>query len=262
MDFTILRHTLRARRRGLAIWAASVAVVSGGYAAMYPMMEDMDMAAMLEAMPPAMVEALGYDNMDSAAGYLGSAVYGLVALALLMVFVIGSGSQLIAGPEERGELELELTSRVSRTSIYLQRFCALGAQVKLVVGALFLAMLAVNGIAGLDVPVVDLAIVSLQLWLLLLFFGSFSFAVGAATGRKKLAQGVSAGLAVVSWAFNAIGPTAGQDWMASVSPIGWYMADNPVTRGFHPMDAGLLVGASVVVLVLGLWRFGQRDLMT
>jgi len=61
--------------------------------------------------------------------------------------------------------------------------------------------------------------------------------------------------------FNALGPTVGQRWMVSVSPVGWYMADNPLTSAWRPLDTGLLAASSVVVVVIGWLRFSRRDLM-
>jgi ABC-2 type transport system permease protein len=258
----ILSRVLRTRRFALTIWAASLAGVCGMYGGLYPMMEGMDLEAMIQSMPPAMVEALGYDDMTSAAGYVGSAVYGLVGLILLLVFGIGNGAGILAGREEDGFLELELTSPVSRGAIYTQRLGALWAQITVLVGIVSLVILVVDLAEGLAIPKADLAAATLQLWLVVGLFGSLAFAIGAATGRKGIALGGAAGVAVIAWMFNAIGPTVELDWMATVSPIGWYMDDNPLTRGFQPVDTLLLVGCACAVITGGWLRYRQRDQMT
>lgn len=258
----ILTHVLRSRRFALGIWALSLALICGMYGGLYPMMEGMDLEAMIESMPPAMVEALGYDDMTSAAGYVGSAVYGLVGLILLLVFAIGNGAGILAGKEEDGFLELELTSPVSRSAIYSQRLGALWVQVTALVGTVSLVILVIDLAESLAIPKAGLAAATLQLWLVVGLFGSLAFAVGAATGRKAIALGVAAGIAVIAWMFNAIGPTVDLDWMAAASPIGWYMDDNPLTRGFQPVDALLLVACSWGVISAGWVRYRRRDLMT
>lgn len=260
--FPILTRILRNRRKALVIWALALAGVCGMYAGLYPMMEDMDLEGMLKAMPPAMVEALGYDDMTSAAGYVGSAVYGLVGLVLLLVFAISNGARILAGDEDDGFLELELTGPLPRRSVYGQRLAALWAQVTAMVGVVFLTVVLIDAAEGLGMPKGDLLVGTAQLWLVVGFFGSLAFAAGAATGRKSIALGAAAGLAVVSWMFNAIGPTVDLDWMATVSPIGWYMDGNPLTRGFHPLDTLLLVAASGITIAAGWWQFARRDLMT
>ncbi len=182
-------------------------------------------------------------------------------VAAFEALAIGNGSKILAGHEEDGELELELTSPLPRSAIYAQRLAALWAQITVVVGVVSLAILVIDAAEGLAIPRGDLAAATLQLWLLVGFFGSLAFGIGAATGRRGIALGAAAGFAVVSWMFNAIGPTIKQDWMASVSPIGWYMADNPVTRGFQPVDVLLLLAASAVAICVGWFGFGRRDLM-
>ncbi len=257
----ILIRVLRTRRLALSIWALSLAAICGMYGGMYPLMEDMDMEAMIQSMPPAMVEALGYDDMTSAAGYIGSAVYGLVGLILLLVFAIGNGAGVLAGKEEDGFLELELTSPVSRSAIYCQRLGALWVQITTLVATVSLVILLIDAAEGLAIPKGDLGAATLQMWLVVGLFGSVAFGIGAATGRKGIALGATAGLAVIAWMFNAIGPTVDLDWMATVSPIGWFMDDNPITRGFQPVDTLLLVACTCVVVAGGWVRYRQRDMM-
>ncbi|MCO4773719.1 MAG: ABC transporter permease subunit [Deltaproteobacteria bacterium] len=261
-SFPVLRRVLQSRRRPLSIWTVALGGVCGMYTSLYPMMEKVNLQEMMEALPPAMVEALGYDDMTSAAGYVGSATYGLVAMALLLVFGIGNGAKILAGHEEAGDLELELTSPLSRQTIYAQRLAALWVQISVLVAMVLLVTLVLNAAQSLGIPLDDLMAGTLGLWLLTGLFGSLAFAVGAATGRRAVALGVAAGAAVVGWMFNAIGPTVGVDWMSAVSPLGWYMADNPLTRGFQPLGSSLLAVTTVVVLVAGWMRFLRRDLMT
>jgi len=259
---TIFSRLLHTRRKVLGIWAGALGGVCAMYTGLYPMMERIDMQSMIDAMPSAMVEALGYDDMTSAAGYIGSATYGLVALALLLVFAIGNGGKLIAGQEEDGALELELTSPAPRSSVYAQRLAGLWVQVAALVAVVYGVTLGLDLVQSLQIDQRDLAAATLQLLLVVGFFGTTTFAAGAMTGRKAVALGAGAGLAVVSWMFNAIGPLADQTWMAAVSPIGWYMDDNPITRGFHPVHAVQLLAGCAVAAGIGWWGFRKRDLMT
>ncbi|MBE2251311.1 MAG: ABC transporter permease subunit [Myxococcus sp.] len=257
----IFRGALRTRRTGLLIWALSLAGVCGLYTALYPSMEKVDLEGMLKALPPAMVEALGYDDMSSAAGYVGSAIYGLVGFMLLLVFAIITGGGVLAGEEDRGTLELELTCPVSRRDVYLQRLAALWAQVAVLVVSVLVVTLGLSLSLSLGIEVGVLVRATVQLLLLVGFFASLAYAAGAATGRPGVARGLAAALAVTSYMFNALGPTVGQRWMVSVSPVGWYMADNPLTSAWRPLDTGLLAASSVVVVVIGWLRFSRRDLM-
>ncbi len=258
----ILREILATRRRPLTIWAVSLGLVSAMYSSMYPYMERMDLDDMLAAFPPEFMEIMGYDDLGTASGYIGSAVFGLVAFALILVFAIGNGGGLVAGREEDGGLELELTSPVPRGQVYLQRLAALWVQVTLLVVALLATTAGVVGALDLAVPAVDLLSATFGLWLTGGFFGSVAFATGAATGRRSWALAASAALAVVGWMLNAIGPTVDLDWMSAVSPVGWYMAENPMTGDFDVVGTCLLAGGAAAVAAVGFLRFRARDLMT
>jgi ABC-2 type transport system permease protein len=257
-----LIHVVAGRRRALAVWAFVLATVSGGYAAMFPVMEGFDMQGMIDSLPPAMVEALGYDDLGSAAGYLASAVFSMVSLGLLMVFGIGSGARLIAGREDDGTLELELAAPVPRSAIYGQRLAALWVELTALVSAVFAVTLALVVGLNLDVTVGNLAAVCLELWLLVGLYSTVSFAVGAATGRRIIALAVAAGLATVGWMLDAMGPTIGQDWMSAISPFAWYMAENPLAHGLNVTGSLLMATVSLVAGAAGWIRFSRRDLMT
>jgi ABC-2 type transport system permease protein len=73
--------------------------------------------------------------------------------------------------------------------------------------------------------------------------------------------GTASGLAVLAYVFNAIGPTVDQEWMASVSPFGWYLGGRPLFDGFDVAGLLQLAAIPVVAGAAGLWRFTRRDLM-
>lgn len=258
----VLRGVLDNQRRTLALWGIAVAAVCAMYTAFYPAMGGgEEMEALIAAMPEALVEALGYDQIGTPAGFLSSTVYGLLGPVLLLVFAIGTGARLIAGQEEDGTLELELASPAPRRQVYRERLAGLWLDVVVLVAVVTVTTLGLVVGLGMDVGADRMLAGSTGLLLLVLGFGTLSFAVGAATGRRAIALGTAAGLAVLAYVFNAIGPTVGQEWMASVSPFGWYLGGRPLFDGFDA--AGLLQLAAVPVIAGagGLWQFLRRDLL-
>jgi hypothetical protein len=76
-----------------------------------------------------------------------------------------------------------------------------------------------------------------------------------------VALGVAAALAVAAFMLNAIGPAADVAWMTTVSPMSWYIGNDPVIDGF---DVGGLVRLAVVPVLAALagwWAIDHRDLM-
>jgi ABC-2 type transport system permease protein len=181
---------------------------------------------------------------------------------LVAVFAIAFGTRAVAGDEEAGTLDLLLAHPVSRTRLALQRFAALTTALALVGALLWLGMLAIAGPAELEgVSAAELAAATIQLALFGACLGGLAFAVGAATGRKALALGISAGMAVLAYLANGVFPQVeGLEWTREVSPWHWYLGGEPLTNGLQVGDALLLLAVTVVLVAAGTWAFNHRDI--
>jgi ABC-2 type transport system permease protein len=257
----VLTGVLREQRRSLVFWSIALAAVSAMYIAFYPSIGGSGMEEMIASMPEELVVAMGYDRIGSAAGYMTSTVYGLLAPILLLVFAIAAGARLVAGDEEDGTLELEVTSPVERRRVFGERLLALWLDVLVLVAVLalvsYLLVLALDMGVGLSF----ILAASTGLYLLVIGMGTIALAIGAITGRRAIALGVAAAVAVLSFIFNAIGPTIPVGWMTAVSPFSWYLEHEPLTNGFDVPRLLLLAAIPILFAAAGLVRFNRRDLM-
>ena len=258
---TISRGVLTDQRRSLSIWAVAVAAVSAMYASVYTSVGASDWDSMLESMPADLMEAMGFDNISTAAGYITSTVYSLLGIVLLLVYGIAQGSKLIAGAEEAGTLELEFTSPATRTQIYRERLVALWVGLAALAAAVTVTIMALNAALSLDLSYPNLLGIGLLLWLTSGLFSTLGLAVGAATGHKGLATGVAAGVAVLAYMFNAMGPMTENTWMSTISPFNWYLGSDPLTTGMDWLGAALLLSASLLCAAGGYLAITRRDLM-
>lgn len=257
----IARNIVRHARRSLLSWGVAMAAITAMYVSLYPSIADFDFDAYLEALPEGMGTALGYDQISTAAGFINSTVYALLAPIVLAVFAIGLGGRLVGGFEEEGVLELELTAPVPRSQVYLERLGALWLQITLLVLVVWAVTSAIVAGIDLDLKAANLLAGTIGLWLFLGTFGTLALAIGAASGRRGVAVAVAAGLAVAAYAFNALGNMVEAEWMVGVSPFGWYIADEPLTNGFDGGGLALLALLAIVAGLAGLRRFTTRDLM-
>ncbi len=260
-SFPIMVSALRSQRRSFTCWGLAYAGVVAMYAGLYPLVESMDLGSMAEKLPEGFSQALGYDQIGTAAGYVSSSVFGFLGPAMLAVFGIGLGSRILAGEEEEGTLELELTGPSSRAQIYAQRFVALVASLAGLVMVGFVTLVLVNAVASLGIKVGRMALMCVALWLFAVAMSSVAYAVGAATGRRSVGMGVAAALAVASFMSNAIGPSISQGWMTEVSPWSWYIQDSPLLGGADFVSMGMLVALGLVAAATGVVPFMRRDLM-
>ena len=257
----VLAHVLRESRRSVGLWAIAVAAVASLYTASWPAVGG-SKADVVAALPPGLVTALGLGEIGTPGGYLSSTVYGILGPALLLVSAIGRAAAVLAGEEQDGTLELELTHPVSRTRVYAERLLGVWVCSAALAAALTLAVAVVGVAVGLDEPLPDLLAGSAGLLLLTLAMGTVSFAVGAATGRRATALGVAAGIAVLAYAANALGALSGSGWLADVSPWSWYLGGRPLSTGFDGLGLLRLAVLLAVAATAGLLRFRRRDLGT
>lgn len=260
----VLTGVLKEQKRSLTVWGGALFAVAAFYISFYPSLGSTPaMQEMIDSMPQGVAKALGYDQIASAAGYIGATVYGLLGPVLLLVFGIGAGARMIAGEEEAGSLELELAHPVGRMRLAGERWLALAIDLCVLTLPVVAASVLLITVLDLDVGFGNLLAMSAGLLLFALAFSSTAFAIGAATGRRAIALGGTAAVAVVAYIAHAIGPQLeGGAWMDKVSPFGWYLSDTPLQSGWDFGGLGLLAGVVVVMVPLALVTFSNRDFGT
>lgn len=248
-------------RRWLLGWIGAIAAVGGMYAAFWPSFDNPEILEFLEQYPEAIMEALNYTDIATAAGYLNATVYGLIVATLSIVFALSAGARIVAGDEEQGTLDLVLAHPVSRTRLALSRFAGLVVGAVGISMGLLLVILAISGVADLSgIPAGNLAAMHLQLVLFAVFFGSLSYAIGSATGRRGWALGIGAGVAVFAFAANGILPqVGGLEWTEAFSAYHWLNGGKPLDNGLQVWDSLLMLGLSAVLVSAGTWGFTRRD---
>jgi ABC-2 type transport system permease protein len=249
--------------RSLAGWLVGTTLAAVLYASFYPQLADGQMAEAVANYPQAMREALRMDDLTSAAGYLGSSVFGLILPLVVMLYGAFTGSRAVAGDEESGYLDLVLAHPVGRIGVVLQRFAAVAIGAFSIAALVFVAMLAIRGSAQLtDVSVVGFAAQCLNLALLGAVFGALGVGLGAAVGRRGVVLAVTAVVGVVSYALHAFAGPLGIPDAANLSPFHYYIGGEPLRTGMRWADAAVLAAISVLVVAAGAVRFARRDLNT
>ena len=255
------RWQVRRARRGLVGWAVALAAVAGVYIPFYPAIGGDELQGMVDALPAELSQALGYDRLGSAAGYVTSTVYGLLGMALLLVLAVGAGARAVAGEEESGLLELAAAAPVRRAALVDGRALALTLRTGALSVVLFVVTTALVRVADMDVAIGGLAAGSLQLWLFATAVGLVALAVGAATGRRVLGLAVGAALAVGGYVADAIsGLVADAVWLAGISPYAWYLGADPLVTGVDAGGVLRLAALGVAAWLAGRTLIGRRDL--
>lgn len=258
---SVFTKTLWDQRRSLAGWVVGIAVIGLFYAGFYPVVNNEEMRAALEAYPEGFLDAIGFTDVTSPAGYLASTTFGLLAPTLVIVFAAAIGGSAIAGEEEGGRLDLVLAHPVSRWSVAWQRFAAVVVAMLVVGLVMALGLVAISGPADLgEIGPANLFAASVQLALFGVLFGAIALGLGAATGRRSIVYAVVAIVGVAGFFGYNLGPSVeGLEWLADISPYGVYLGGEPLRNGFQLVDSAVLVLASLVLVALGGLVFDRRD---
>jgi ABC-2 type transport system permease protein len=258
---SVFSKTLWDQRLSLAAWAVGITGIGVLYAVFYPSVNTPEMKAALESYPKALIDALGFNEIATAAGYLGAATFGMLTPALIIVMAAAVGGSAIAGEEENGRLDLTLAHPVSRWSVLLQRYAALIVSMLVVSAALGLALVAIAEPAELgEIGTANLAAASLHLAVLGIFFGGLALGLGAATGRRSVVYLAMAVVALVGYFGNNLGPTIeGLHWLRDISPFHFYQGGLPLRNGIQLADLAVLAGASALLVIAGGLAFDRRD---
>lgn len=248
-------------RRSLLGWTLAIVAVAAMYGAFWPSMRAPELQAALDAYPKSLMEAFNYDDLTTAAGYLGGSVYGLMVPLLVAIFALAAGTRAVAGEEDAGTLDLLLAHPVSRTRFALYRVAAVFAEVVLIAVTVGVVMIALSGPVGFDgITVGEFTAMTLHLILFGTAFGALAFAVGAAIGGKGLTLAVGSGLTVLAYLAGGVIPQVdGLEWVRNLSPFHWYNGGDPLVNGAQWGYLGLLAAMTAILVAVGVVGFQRRD---
>ncbi len=220
-----------------------------------------DFKELVASFPDALVAMIGGADMSTVEGFLQAEIFSITAPIALILVTAVMGARALAGEEERHTMGLLLSNPINRSHVIVEKSMAM------VVYAVGLGTVTFVGtwigtlLAGLDVPGSNIAAASALVCLMSLVFGGLSLAVGAATGRSRLASWAAAGAGLVSYFMFSFFPLSDTlaGW-AKFSPFDLYLGSDPLNNGMAWGDAAILAGLFVALVAVSIPLFSRRDL--
>ena len=262
---SVFTKTVRDLRRGLLWWSLGLAGLVTMLVAVYPTVRDNpDLTKLVEQYPEALKSFLSFGggvDYTSGAGYLGSELFSFMIPLLFLVAAIGAGSRAIAGEEEKGTLDLLLANPVSRRRVVLEKLGALVLELLALGFVLWIGLVIGGHAATMKVSAAHLGAGAAAAVLLGLAFGTIALLVGAASGKRGLAAGLTAALAVAAYVVNSLAPlVSGLRPLQELSPVYHYVVSDPLRRGLDLEHCAVLAGIALVAAVLAVAAFDRRDI--
>ena len=261
---SVFARAMREERRALIGWTIGVVAFCLVMLSIFPSIHgNVNFAKLLDAYPEALRKMFQVEDYTTGAGYLRAEVFSFVAPLLLTLFAVLWGSDLSAGEEERRTIDLLLANPVSRRRFVTEKWLALIVGTVILAVALEIALGVIGPLFTLHVAWTSLTAEVLASWLFAVAFGTLALSLGAATGRRGLARGVTTTLALASYLLSTLSNLV--SWLRPVRNLSLWqhtLGVDPLGTGFHLDRIALVVAITVIVGAAALWAFDRRDLAT
>ncbi|MGO9973251.1 MAG: ABC transporter permease subunit [Solirubrobacteraceae bacterium] len=211
--------------------------------------------------PKGVAQLLGGADYGTITGWFRSeigSVYGPLVIAAL---AITGASATTAGEEEDRILALVLAHPITRSRLVAAKAAAIGAVVLIVAAGTWAGMIFGVALGGGGIGLGHITALALHLACFGFAAGALALALAAGTGRRPLATGVAAGVAILGWLINGFAPLVGAvAWLKYLSFFYYYAGHDPLTQGVGIGDIVVLVGLTLLLTFLAMAGIERRDL--
>jgi beta-exotoxin I transport system permease protein len=259
---SVFERTFHEQRRALVGWTASLVILALIMVAMYPTIRgNKQLVTLHETYPKALRSLFGISDLASGTGFLRAELFSLIAPLLLIILAVLWGSDVIAGEEDRGTIDILMANPISRRRVVLEKWAAL--LVGVAIAGVGLGVGLAIGIPAVDMHVGWQAVAAAVVASIVLgiLFGTIALAIGAATGRRGLARGLTAALVAVAYLVSSLSDLV--TWLGPLRPASpWYHAlgTDPLTTGFQGWRLLLLLVVTGLLVYGAVGAFQRRDL--
>jgi polyether ionophore transport system permease protein len=200
-------------------------------------------------------------------GYTTWKVLDLSVPAMLCIWTVLAGARMLRGEEEKGSMDVLLSTPQSRTSVILQKLAALG--IALVIVGVLMALVTVLGevSGGIAVDWWGALFMGLNVSLLAGVFAVLALFISQFTPGQGAAAGAAGALMVLSFLLDSIGrsivnPVTG--FLQHLSPFYYYNWNKPlIAQGdFAGNLWGYVILIVLVVVLAGgsIYLFAKREI--
>ena len=261
MNLQIAELDVSMRRRGLIGYTLGMAAYVLIVVALFPAFKDSTNLDSLTSDSPGVAALFGISgSLTSPVGWLNANIYANFFPLIILLLTIGYGASCLAGQEHDGHLELVLSLPFARRRVVAQKVVAMTAQAVGFSVVVFACVLAGRWFQ-LDVGVTDTATATLGVALLGIDLGLLALAIGAATGHRGKALGITSAVAAASYLVSSMAPVV--SWLDPAkyaSLFYWAVGDDQLGSGLSIASLVVLVAVGAVLGVVSVMAFEHHDL--
>ena len=258
MSLSVTRLTLRLRLTSTVSAAVGLVVVMLVVGALFPAVGDT--IGKLD-IPTSVANLLGGADYGTITGWFRSEIAVIYAPLVIGALAITGASTAIAGEEEERILALVLAHPIRRSRLVVAKAAAIAVIVLIIGFAVWVGLIVGVAVGGGGITVAHITALAVQLVFFGFAVGALALALGAGTGRRSLAAGGAAAIAIVGWLVNSFAPlVSGIAWLRYVSLFYYYAGHDPLTRGIGATGIVVLGIVALALTAAAVVSFERRDL--
>ncbi len=251
----------RQRVRPLIAWGIGIASLVAATVAFWPAFKGSSgISEAIDQLPAGIVDALGFQDFGTPAGFLRGNLYEFVVPLLLSVAGVAMANGLTAGEEDSGRMETILSQPVMRRSVLVGRAAALTIWLAVMTALILAVQLLSDALFGLAIDDARVLATVTLCGVLALFYGGLALAVAGWWPRPSAVLSVSIAATVGGYLVSALLPLSDTlEPLSNLSPWTWALGGDPLVNPTEPWRYLALLLSAAVFVVLAVIGFVRRD---
>lgn len=211
--------------------------------------------------PTGVSQLLGGADYGTITGWYRSEIGAIYGPLVIGGLAIAGATATTAAEEEDRILGLVLAHPIKRSRVVAAKAAAIAAVVAIIALATWAGMILGVAIGGGGIGLGHITAFCVQLALFGFATGALAIALGAGTGRRALAAGGAAAVAILGWLINGFAPLVSAiDWLKYLSVFYYYAGHDPLARGIDLGGLVVLGALTLLLTALGMVGIERRDL--
>jgi ABC-2 type transport system permease protein len=211
--------------------------------------------------PTSVANLLGGADYGTITGWFRSEIAIIYGPLVIAALAITGATAATAGEEEDRISAVILAYPIVRSRLVAAKAVAVGVVVLIVAAAVWIGLIVGVAAGGGGITVAHITALAVQLGFFGLASGAVALALGAGTGRRSLANGGAAAVAVLGWLVNSFAPlVAAIAWLKYLSLFYYYAGHDPLARGVGIPGLVVLGAVTLALTAAAMIAFSRRDL--
>ncbi|MFP8951610.1 ABC transporter permease [Natrialbaceae archaeon A-arb3/5] len=257
----ILRAESRQLVRSSLVLTGLLALLLAFVLAVFPGFAE-EAALIEEAFPPVLLGLLGIEEIHTIEGFVGGYIFSIIWILFAGIYFAYVSAGMIVDDIRTRRMDLYLSSPVSRESVVLQKVAALWVPLVALHVGLFAVLVVGIRVIGESLDPVALAMAHLFLVPYLLVCAGIGIVLSVVLERVESAQAMALGLVFVLWLVDGLSHMDPEfEWVGAIAPSRYVDPGAILVHEEYAFgDAGILLAAFLVLLVIAIGVFVRRDI--